>query len=608
MKPRIFLAILVFMSLGCTGVRGLGSSESCVRVLIETPRLERLHRKGVNTFEVNLEELLHESGVFFRTCHSLSSAIAGDPTKTILIVASAEPNDVPILLRFVAQGGHVIVASQLDGLSESLGCKVMPPVATGYAVLPNQVPLRFLHAMPWEASSSGFLESFQGELHEGSPSTPTSGAMVHRFRVGRGVLERWAVDVPSTLVELRQGAGPITRDGLPAPDGSANLDDGILKADDGMALDWTLDRIQTETGQPYFPHPYVDLWREEFTRELLRFALQADIPIPFLDSWPEGEQKILLISHDSDRNLDASALTTLAILKDQHILDTWCIIEPGFTPPVLNQILADGHEVGFHFDALVSDGYGWNEGFFLNQLAWLQGVLGLHPITSNKDHYTTQCGWGDLFRWCEHAGITADQTRGPSKRGNVGFLFGTAHPYFPMAEADEDNRIYDVVEIGFLTQDLDLPAWADASLIVPFLEGAAQVHGVAHFLFHPYHIHTRPAVRAAFLKMIAEAKARNFRIWTSRQIDHWYRARRHFDLLGWDGHGGVRLWSPSDWVPGISPPVVWVPWEGGPQAGVLEQRFGVWCLKVPVSWEPTDNHSLKDSPTWVTNLAISASR
>jgi len=80
--------------------------------------------------------------------------------------------------------------------------------------------------------------------------------------------------------------------------------------------------------------------------------------------------------------------------------------------------------------------------------------------------------------------VKCDQTRGPSKQGNTGFLFGTCQPYFPISWFNEHNRFYDVLEVGFLSQDLDIGTWADRSVVKPFLEQVYAFEGVAHILFH----------------------------------------------------------------------------------------------------------------------------
>ena len=58
------------------------------------------------------------------------------------------------------------------------------------------------------------------------------------------------------------------------------------------------------------------------------------------------------------------------------------------------------------------------------QHAWLTAATGPAAI-SNKNHYTRWEGRLQFFEWCERLGIQAEQSRGPSKLGCTGFLFGT---------------------------------------------------------------------------------------------------------------------------------------------------------------------------------------
>lgn len=235
----------------------------------------------------------------------------------------------------------------------------------------------------------------------------------------------------------------------------------------------------------------------------------------------------------------------------------------------------------------------WCEAELRRQLDWLRGAIGAAGPLTNKNHLTRMEGWGEFFRWCERAGISCDSSRGPSKKGNVGFLFGTCHPYFPIAWADEENRLYDVLEIGFLTQDLDQGKWADRSVIVPFLEAVLQVGGVAHFLVHQYHIYRRQEVRDALRTIVAEARKRGFSFRTIQQIEQWERYRRQLrvaDVTESEGEWKAAVVdkdSSPNGNEGGDHPVVWIPVaESGchdPDEKGLERHFGVLCRRAAIA-------------------------
>jgi hypothetical protein len=268
------------------------------------------------------------------------------------------------------------------------------------------------------------------------------------------------------------------------------------------------------------------------------------------------------------------------------------MLEPGYSPSIYEQVKAAGHELAFHFNALEEQGGRWDEHEFARQLEWLKRAAGLTSVTSNKNHYTRFEGWGELFAWCERYGVQVDQTRGSSKKGNVGFLFGTCHPYFPMAWADERNRLYDVLEIGFLTQDMNLGNWSDSSIIMPFLEQVVRVGGVAHFLFHQVHIERHEAVRDAFRMLVREARSRGFEFWTCAEINAWCRARRLAKVTG--------LRSSGEAVVEHAPPgtVVWIPVPPDadvPPGGTYAVRFGHRCLRQVIAGTQADARGASDA-------------
>src|SRR5699024_12789434 len=79
-------------------------------------------------------------------------------------------------------------------------------------------------------------------------------AAITRRRVGAGLVLTFGVDLWYTIVRIQQGY-PVTADGTPAADGTAPIDDGLLKAEDGMALEVETDR-RMPPGQPPLPADY----------------------------------------------------------------------------------------------------------------------------------------------------------------------------------------------------------------------------------------------------------------------------------------------------------------------------------------------------------------
>src|SRR5690606_10741509 len=104
--------------------------------------------------------------------------------------------------------------------------------------------------------------------------------------------------------------------GVPAPDGTAAVNDGVHKADDVAEMDWVHDRQLTPAGEPYFAHPYADLWKEVLVSHLLHTAAAQGLTLPFIDYWPDGVSQVALLSLDSDHTQDEEGTTTLDLLTE----------------------------------------------------------------------------------------------------------------------------------------------------------------------------------------------------------------------------------------------------------------------------------------------------
>jgi hypothetical protein len=532
-----------------------------------------------NSFEHYTGEILSHAGIQFVKLEQAEQIKMLKPDIVIAALAKEDHATASILWEYIEQGGHVISYAGLKRLAGKLGYVEGAAESQGYAYAPEPYHrdelLKYLESRPWRATAEFIKSENHGELYRWHRKGENIGPALQIFNVGMGSIERWSVNIPYTVVGFQQGPAPVVEDGNPAPDGSAPINDGTLKADDQYGMDWIHDRMQTENGTPYFAYPYADYWREVLISHLLQKVVGLGLTLPFIGYWPEGISSVAHISHDSDLNKDEHAETTLDLLKECNIHSTWCMLEPGYSSYIYERVEDEGHELAFHYNALDKDGGFWDKTEFSRQLKWLRTSLGRKYITSNKNHYTRFEGWSELFDWCESEEINVDQTRGPSKIGNNGFLFGTCHPYFPIAWEDQKNRFYNVLEIGFLTQDLNT-AFSDESVIDPFLDRVQQVEGVAHFLFHQVHLYEKPKVAGAFRKLVKEAKIRGYVFWTSKQINDWERARRMIKISRVEDSGKVKVEKN-----GIGHRVVvWVPVsEEKVKHNETVMKFGVPCIK-----------------------------
>lgn len=371
-------------------------------------------------------------------------------------------------------------------------------------------PLRFFEGR--QLLEAGF--------ERGSATAAESSApLVQEIAIGKGRLIHVTIDVPDTIVRLQQGVGPVTQDRPSAPDGSAATEDGILKADDTTTLDWIEDRATTSTGQPYFPLAHADRWRQWLVGEIV--ALVAPRVIIRPAAWPNGAPAVFHLSLDSDDNDPEHAETALKLLADVDLKATWCELEGGYGPEIEQRVNYAGHDVGLHYNARPEEGGEWSDAAFVRQLA-RHNKTAPTPAVSNKNHYTRFEGWDELFRWCDDGGIRIDSTRGPSKMGNRGFLFGTCFPFRP-ARYEPNSGEHRVYELCFQSADIDFEPdrWGDSSIIGALVDEVIAVGGCLHLLNHQRWLHKMEPVRAAFRLALATARSRGLPTMTARQIADW---------------------------------------------------------------------------------------
>ncbi|MDW8026031.1 MAG: hypothetical protein RMK18_09260, partial [Armatimonadota bacterium] len=135
---------------------------------------------------------------------------------------------------FVRQGGCLIAIGATNGLEEILGVRCIGELHEGW--------LRFVTSHPIGNGLQSSLRVFGGTVvqmnadgqaiaHVVDKNGEILGDAIVIRKFGQGLVIFIAPDLMHSIVQIQQGI-PVTKDGKSAPDGSAPLDDGILKTED----------------------------------------------------------------------------------------------------------------------------------------------------------------------------------------------------------------------------------------------------------------------------------------------------------------------------------------------------------------------------------------
>jgi len=480
---------------------------------------------------IYITEILQRAGLFFESITPSRLSSLTNRTNSIVILAGdlkLTSEQQGVLASLVERGGSLIGIGGTSGMDSMFGVKDKHSLAEGWIKITDEN-----HPITKELRSS--LHVFGGNVFTADTATSLAktettgqcpqGSVILEKSFGKGRTVLLAPDLIFSIVHIQQGI-PVLQDGRPAPDGSAAVNDGILKAEDGSVLDWQRDRtIMHPDDGLAFLEPITDELREIILRSIFHVARWQGITLPILWYWPRGLKAVGYISHDSDNNEYEKAKAMLDVMNSCDVKSTWCIIKPGYPKEFYSKLKEQGYEVALHYDAKTGGEHtSWSKENFFSQHKWLSKEAGLNHIISNKNHYTRWENRLDYYRWCEEIGINTDQTRGPSKKGTIGFPLGGSQPYFPIDDEVESPRIMNVLEINLITQDLIVVCPKEYGK--QFVDSVLRHHGVAHFLFHPAHI-LKPNVAEALSDLVDYGRAQGLEWWTSEKIYNWEVLRRN---------------------------------------------------------------------------------
>ncbi|MEF3302453.1 hypothetical protein [Paenibacillus sp. GYB003] len=496
---------------------------------------EECWEQGRDAYAPYLFEILKQAGISYKAWSP--EAWLNEKPEGVTIVAGLDrrANWGELFQAYCESGNAVLAIGDTYGLDQALGVQKARAVKEGW--------------IDWQEAplADGLLSSFHffgAALVKAADGVETNGAITLRNGTAtshpavtvkaypKGAAALLAVDLARTFCLIQQGV-PVVKDGVPSPDGSGLINDDIFKTDDGSVLDWDRDRAAAvPDGVPFYLHPIVDEFRILFIRLLHRLSEAVSRTLAQVWFWPEGLEAVGHISHDTDGNAPHAADMMLDRLKEAGIRSSWCVIMPGYPELIYRRIIAEGHEMALHYNALETDGCRWDEKLFNEQLAALQSQMEAlnEPVRiwTNKNHYLRWEGGVQFFKWCERAGIVVEQSKGGTKQGNKGFLAGTCHPYLPMSDSSERNRLMDVYSNPTLAWDPPVPLRCTMDEGKALLDRSKDVYGVAHFLYHPA---TLAAVGEGFVELVRYGEEQGLAWWTSLELYEWLQLRRTVEAV-----------------------------------------------------------------------------
>jgi hypothetical protein len=455
---------------------------------------------------------------------------------TVVIGAEASEGWSEAASRYCEAGNALLAIGQIYGLEKTLGISSASLLNEGWILWGDSLLTKDLKSSfhSFDATLAvvnaddvvglGQWRSINGTVTEHPAFTSRS--------IGSGTAAWIGFDLMKTVCLIQQGVA-VLRDGRPSPDSSGLINDGILKTDDGSVLDWQYDRDTAPDGTaPFYMHPIVDEMRILLARVLYDLQQQIGLSEAQTWFWPNGLTAIGHISHDTDGNVVELAETMLDKLAEAGVPSTWCTIAPGYPDSIYNRIQQDGHEIALHYNALGSEipESSWSERDYRYQLDYLQAQVPGYEIVSNKNHYLRWEGDTSFYHWCERSGVRIEQSKGGTKQGNKGFLFGTCHPNVPVSSPAENNRRFNVISLPTLAWDPPIPIRCTADEAKLLLLRSKDVYGVAHFLFHPGAILNGTDTMKAgdfMVELCKYGRELGLEWWTSEAIDRWVRTRRN---------------------------------------------------------------------------------
>lgn len=456
------------------------------------------------------------------------------PLLSVFITAGAvplKPEAQQALQDFVARGGVWIAVGSTCEMDSLFGVECEPNpfpfgsdelirLGEGYVCARDEGKL-FPPALPPLRFSGGVaVRDLKGEalaeVHDIHQS-PSHRAAIVRHSYGEGYTLLFAVHVGETVARIRHGRAVI-EDGVPPSDGSAPLRDGVLRCEDGIALDWQFDRAASGKSLPYFHFPVADVWCEILIRAILQAAEHTGGVCPMVWYYPDNLEGagVLFVQQEPDMPDSESAFTRLMTLIGVRAV--WGVQNASQSPQFYRELLKRENEVALIFEPDTKSFC--RQTTLQTQMDHARRFSGLRNIRTVQVNGLRWQGLSEFYEHCERTQIAADLGHGGYAPGAAGFAFGSCHLWKALKSDGSFIQTYVLPLLGYGVID-SLPVEVAREIT----KTAARHHGVAHFALSPS-VALDEAKADGLVRLLALAREEGMDWFTPSELVNWEEGRR----------------------------------------------------------------------------------
>jgi hypothetical protein len=475
----------------------------------------------------------------------------------------------PALRAWLQNGGVIVCSGSLWGLERLLG--VEGPTHLSKAITQ---PCAETSLWPEGANRARLFGGVGVRTSLGEPlaQTEKGQTLLSRLSVGKGAAYFYGAHVGQTIALMQNGRS-VECDGIGPDDGTAVLDDGNLRAEDGCALDFAVDRSVAGDANCFF-EPHADIVREIWVRTILDGVNHTGLSTIILWHWPRHRDAVAMLSLDCEDYDPDKARQLHRMLTMYGCRAVWLVGLPGYGADHYRAMRSWQHELGLLF--VTDDHTGWQEDKMKIQLTAVSRLASDPSVVTARPLDGKWRGWLGYYDICEAAGARVSLAKGGRQPGTMGFLFGTSRPYFPLRR---DGSSYFTMEMPY---SVYLPGRVTSDEAVDrLIQEAYQRQGCLHVVMRPECV-LDSAISTAVRRLLTSCKEKRMEFVLAQEVYALERARRQMRVFQRQAgdEGLLQIVSDSD-VPGFSLLVTGARVSGETKGKELDGpplvRYGVPC-------------------------------